>query len=286
MIRDYKTGDSLFGVRDVRDEGRRRRHIQDGQRAHRRQAHPIDFSRRCTVSVTTSASARGGTAEDGNEAGERGARGRSGQSSSSPGTDVAVQIKGSMGHIGGGTATYRGEGRGRESRAPPRHDRREDDRGRYEGIRRERSRSRDRDRRRDEDRDRRRRRDGSRDRRRDGDRDADRDRDRHRKKDRKRERSRSRDRNRKKDRRRDRSRSRSRDASRRDGGDERRREDAPTSGGLDAPRKPGGLEAQPPRDAPGKDSTTIGAGVVVIVVVVVVHVSVSSRGRRVSPRDD
>ena len=200
---------------------------------------------------------KGGTAEDGNEAGERGARreGRVNREFVAGDGRRTYEIKGSaMGHIGGGTATYRGEGRGRESRAPPRHDRREDDRGRYEGIRRERSRSRDRDRRRDEDRDRRRRRDGSRDRCRDGDRDGDRDRDRHRKKDRKRERSRSRDRDRKKDRRRDRSRSRSRDASRRDGGDERRREDAPTSGGLDAPRKPGGLEVRkPPRDAPGKD---------------------------------
>ena len=261
VIRDYKTGDSLcfaFVTFETKEQAEAAYFKMDNVLIDDRRIH-VDFSQSMHGLWRNYKrfGKKGGTAEDGNEAGERGARreGRVNREFVAGDGRRTYEIKGSaMGHIGGGTATYRGEGRGRESRAPPRHDRREDDRGRYEGIRRERSRSRDRDRRRDEDRDRRRRRDGSRDRRRDGDRDADRDRDRHRKKDRKRERSRSRDRNRKKDRRRDRSRSRSRDASRRDGGDERRREDAPTSGGLDAPRKPGGLEVRkPPRDAPGKD---------------------------------
>ena len=261
VIRDYKTGDSLcfaFVTFETKEQAEAAYFKMDNVLIDDRRIH-VDFSQSMHGLWRNYRrfGKKGGTAEDGNEAGERGARreGRVNREFVAGDGRRTYEIKGSaMGHIGGGTATYRGEGRGRESRAPPRHDRREDDRGRYEGIRRERSRSRDRDRRRDEDRDRRRRRDGSRDRRRDGDRDGDRDRDRHRKKDRKRERSRSRDRDRKKDRRRDRSRSRSRDASRRDGGDERRREDAPTSGGLDAPRKPGGLEVRkPPRDAPGKD---------------------------------
>ena len=104
--------------------------------------------------------------------------------------------------------------------------------------------------------------DGSRDRRRDGDRDGDRDRDRHRKKDCNRERSRSRDRDRKKDRRRDRA-GGSRDVSRRDGGDERRREDAPTSGAGRAAQTRRMEVRKPPRDAPGRTSTTIRAGVVI-----------------------
>ena len=290
VIRDYKTGDSLcfaFVTFETKEQAEAAYFKMDNVLIDDRRIH-VDFSQSMHGLWRNYKrfGKKGGTAEDGNEAGERGARrgGRVNREFVAGDGRRTYEIKGSaMGHIGGGTATYRGEGRGEESRAPPRHDRREDDRGRYEGIRREPSRSRDRDRRRDEDHDRRGRRDGSRDRRRDGDRDGDRDRDRdrHRKKDRKRERSRSRDRDRKKDRRRDRSRSRSRDASRRDGGDDRRREDAPARGGAGRAaqtRRIGGSQTAARRAGEGR-VRLLGLALSSIVVVVVVHVGVSSRGR-------
>ena len=123
VIRDYKTGDSLcfaFVTFETKEQAEAAYFKMDNVLIDDRRIH-VDFSQSMHGLWRNYKrfGKKGGTAEDGNEAGERGARreGRVNREFVAGDGRRTYEIKGSaMGHIGGGTATYRGEGRG-ENRA-------------------------------------------------------------------------------------------------------------------------------------------------------------------------